>query len=377
MEKEIDTIDGLFDRIDDELIILYEAKTKKSYKWFDFVAALQLLNDRLQNEGYNEYRTRKVSRLVNVFNDLCHTIVQSYSYRVLAYDKERKVATEEWHVFGEKSRVKNIERLVIDELEEYYESLSLPEQKLHSSDNLKMTKIKYLLSGCDEDSAELASIYSSDSDEMDNSLKSLKDEWGAVALNRDQLLSERRGDFNEIFKMDSNIIYQHKIDFERYVKELKAERNILGGSIKDSSTQTYPNAQSANFSVNKSYEEMQRILTELQQQGFISADTTIGTFYYRMTGNGEPVQGRICWVKRARNRAISLTSLIDFLVTIGIKLESALSMVDDVFCRVDGSNIALPNDTKTTARSNWWQSRDISEYHQTIMAIINDGQATK
>lgn len=251
MGKEIDTIDGLFDRIDDELIILYEAKTKKSYKWFDFVAALRLLNDILQNEGYNEYRTRKVSRLVNVFNDLCHTIVQSYSYRVLAYDKERRVATEEWHIFGEKSRVENIERPVIDELEEYYESLSLPEQELHSSDNLKMTKIKYLLSGCDEDSAELTSIYYPDSDEMDSSLKSLKAEWGAIALNRDQLLSERRGDFNEIFKMDSNIIYQHKIDFEKYVKELKVERNILGGTIKKADTVS----NAADYSVNMDYVE--------------------------------------------------------------------------------------------------------------------------
>lgn len=126
------------------------------------------------------------------------------------------------------------------------------------------------------------------------------------------------------------------------------------------------------FSVNKSYEVMQRILTALQQQRFVSTNTKIEEFYYRMTGNGEPVQGRICWVKKAKNKAISLTSLIDFLVSIGVELESALSQVDDVFCREDGSNIKLPDDTKTTARNKNRQNQDLSAYHQVIKTIIDE-----
>lgn len=118
---------------------------------------------------------------------------------------------------------------------------------------------------------------------------------------------------------------------------------------------------------------MQRILTALQQQGFISADTDIGTFYYRMTGNSKPVQKRICWAKKTKNKAISLISLVDFLVTIGVRLEDALSQVDDVFCREDGSNIKLPDDTKTTARNKNRHNQDLSAHHQAIKTIIDEG----
>ena len=151
----------------------------------------------------------------------------------------------------------------------------------------------------------------------------------------------------------------------------KIEALIPSDGFDDANVQTAPNAQKTHFSVNKSYDEMQRILTALQQQGFISADTTIETFYYRMTGNSKPVQKRICWVKKAKNKVISLTSLIDFLVTIGVELDSAFLHVDDVFCREDGSNIKLPDDTKTTARKKN-RNKDLSAYHQVIKTIIDE-----
>lgn len=164
-----------------------------------------------------------------------------------------------------------------------------------------------------------------------------------------------------------------------WIKEMyaKIESLIPSDGSNNACPQTPPIAQCAHFTIEKNFDEMQRILTTLQQQGFVSANTEIKAFYYRMTGNGEPVQGRICWIKKAKNKAISLTSLIDFLVTIGVELESALSQVDDVFRREDGRNIKLPNDTKTTARKKRAHSQDLSEYHQTIMAIIDDGQTTK
>lgn len=91
-----------------------------------------------------------------------------------------------------------------------------------------------------------------------------------------------------------------------------------------------------------------------------------------MTGASKPVQGHICWVKKAKNKSISLTSLIDFLVTIGVELESALSQADDVFCREDGGNIKLPDDTKTTARKKNRNNQDLSAYHQVIKTIIDE-----
>lgn len=152
----------------------------------------------------------------------------------------------------------------------------------------------------------------------------------------------------------------------------KIESWIPSNGSYNANVQAAPDAQSVHFSVNKSYDEMQRILTALQQQGFVSANTETKVFYYRMTGNGEPVQGHICWVKKAKNKSISLTSLIDFLVTIGVELESALSQVDDVFCREDGGNIKLPDDTKTTARKKNRNNQDLSAYHQVIKTIIDE-----
>lgn len=76
-----------------------------------------------------------------------------------------------------------------------------------------------------------------------------------------------------------------------------------------------PAAQTAHFSVDKSYEEMRRVLTALQQQGFISAGTTIETFYYRMTGMGVPTNGKVEWIKKGKKRKsdISKSSLVYFL----------------------------------------------------------------
>lgn len=235
-------INDLFKVIDDQLLILSEARRQGRYKWFDFVCALNLLNGRIQDEGYNEYRTRKVSQLVNVFNDLCQTIVQSCSLRVLAYNKDNKIATTEWHILGKDSRVETIESPVISGLENYYEQLSLPERELHSADHLKTTKIKYLLMGCTEDSKDLVSIYYPDSDETDSSMKSFIAEWSAFALRHYQLLNEKRGDFNEIFKIDSNTIYKYRISFEEYVTELKAERHIIFQSQKAAEMQTQCNS---------------------------------------------------------------------------------------------------------------------------------------
>ena len=256
MTQEI-KIDDLFARIDDELIILSEAKQKGEYKWFDFIAALRLLNDKLQSEVHHEYRKRKVSRLVNVFNDLFHTVVQTCCKRIISYDKERKISTEEWYIFGAESG--------------------------------DVVKISYLLRDC-----------------LDKNDVLFEDRWW-----NDVLRNGRQTDFRDFFDMQLDLD-KYKTSFEEYIMQLKAERNVSGGLIKADRT---PISKVAHFFVKKSYEEIQRILIALQQQGFVSADTTIDTFYFRMTGEGMPMRNKIEWIKKGKKRKndISKSSLVYFL----------------------------------------------------------------
>lgn len=92
-----------------------------------------------------------------------------------------------------------------------------------------------------------------------------------------------------------------------------------------------------HFSVAKSYEEMQRILTALQQQGFVSTNTTIETFYYRMTGQGAPTSNKIEWVKKGKkiSSSISKSSLVYFVETIAnyrvSKAKDCTNRMKDIF----------------------------------------------
>ncbi len=295
-------IDDLFARIDDELIILSEAKQKGEYKWFDFIAALRLLNDKLQSEVHHEYRKRKVSRLVNVFNDLCHTVVQTRCHRIISYDKERKILTEEQHIFGAESRVETIEENVDPVLQAYYEGLELPEENL--SKLCDVVKISYLLEECKPDCSDLESIYFQETDKNDVLSKCFLEDW---CLNR----FRQWKDFRDFFDMQLDLD-KYRTSFEEYIIQLKAERSVLGGLIKADRTSI---SKVAHFSVKKSYEKIQRILTALQKQGFVSTDTTIDTFYYRMTGEGIPTRNKIEWIKRGKKRKsdISKSSLVYFL----------------------------------------------------------------
>ena len=71
----------------------------------------------------------------------------------------------------------------------------------------------------------------------------------------------------------------------------------------------------AHFSVQWSYEQANRILEALQNEGFISTNTTIEVFYYRMTGRGKASDNKIEWVKRGKRRKkdISKSGLLDFV----------------------------------------------------------------
>lgn len=78
---------------------------------------------------------------------------------------------------------------------------------------------------------------------------------------------------------------------------------------------------------------MQRILTALQQQGFISADTDIGTFYYRMTGQGGSTDEKIKWIKNGKKRkdSISKRGLVYFIeIFTGDSVSKARNCTDKI-----------------------------------------------
>ncbi len=153
------SIDDLIRRIDDELLILSEAPNVGRYGWFDFKTALRKLNDKLQNDGYNEYRKRKVCEYINVFNDLCQTIVESVSYRTLAYDPKtgiKKIETYTHNSITHTVEREENEHEVMPELRAYCETLQLPEQ--YSEHLCETAKIDYLLRKCEVDYSALKKL---------------------------------------------------------------------------------------------------------------------------------------------------------------------------------------------------------------------------
>lgn len=82
---------------------------------------------------------------------------------------------------------------------------------------------------------------------------------------------------------------------------------------------------------------MQRILTALQQQGFVSNDTDVSTFYYRMTGQGTPMSNKIGWIKKGKknNSSISKRSLVYFVETIAncrvSKAKDSRNLIENIF----------------------------------------------
>lgn len=122
--------------------------------------------------------------------------------------------------------------------------------------------------------------------------------------------------------------YLYSTEVGQYVQQ------ALFGSRLGVANNTELKSDYAHFSVSKSYEEMQRILTALQQQGFISANTTIKTFYYRMTGQGTPTSDKIEWIKKGKRRKsdINKSGLLDFVFLMqGKECETPTKSFPDIF----------------------------------------------
>lgn len=333
MAKQIG-IDDLIHQIDNELIVLSEASPKGVYKYYDFKTALRILNDLLQNEGYNEFRKRKVSELINVFDDLCHTIVETVCIYDLAYDKDRKVRLSQDITYNSITHEKTVspeyETDVPPELQSHYEALQFPHYVEHI---LETVKIDYLLRTCKVDYSML-DVLDCGMDMNENPIVSEIAKRTKLGLR----VLGKRDDFSHCFDVDINVILKHRISFEEYVRRLVAERKIVE-NISDNSalTLSVPADTEGHFSVNKPYKEMQRILTALQQQGFVSAETTIGTFYYRMTGQGTPNNDKIEWIKKGKKRKgdISKSSLVYFVEVITgrrvSKAKDCTNRIKDIF----------------------------------------------
>ncbi len=216
------SIDDLIRRIDDELLILSEAPNVDRYSWFDFKTALRKLNDKLQNEGYNEYRKRKASEYINVFNDLCQTIVESVSYRTLAYDPQtgvKKIETYTHNSIAHTMKRGDNAYEVMPGLRAYCESLQLPEQ--HSEHLSETVKIDYLLRKCQVDYSTLEKLF-----DIDPEIEPVIAQMGFYS----HVLS-RKDEFERYFDVDINYHNKHRVSFEEYVKQIKAERVIEEGSL--------------------------------------------------------------------------------------------------------------------------------------------------
>lgn len=120
------------------------------------------------------------------------------------------------------------------------------------------------------------------------------------------------------------------------------------------------------FRVNKPDKEIERIHTELVNNGFISKTTTLSTFYYRMTGRGRETSLKIEWIKKTKcnKRVVSKSALIDFVYLITGLTKSQYPYVGimyDVFDISKIDNMVYSRNTKNGG----------GEYRAELETIIN------
>lgn len=221
------SIDKLINKIDDELLVLYDAPNIGKYKWFDFKKALEMLNDFIQREGAEKKYNKKVVQYIYVFNDLCKTVVKYERYRNLSYDGVKNTLTIEWRIddtIKSTMEVKSIE--VAPTSKEYVDSLTLPEEAYREP--IETVKIDYILADCEIDSSTF-NVYLKSSTIEDISDLELNRFIGSIYglghISKDRFTGKYE-DFKDIF--DFHIDTSNSwTTFERYVKSLKAERSIL------------------------------------------------------------------------------------------------------------------------------------------------------
>lgn len=236
--ENMNTVDALIEKIDNELIILHDAPNVGEYKVFDFKTALSKLGAEMKKSECSEYHKEKISNLIIVFNDLCNTIIETTFYRDLSYDAESHIAKTEVIVSNtikQNNTTTILEQEIPEELWKYYSQKSLPEQ--FSKTVSEICKYDYFKRKCKND---YSSFFPATQYHFDGDLNTVDDLVSCILVSGDLI---QKGDrFEEFFNIDINFVWKHKTSFENYVYQLKKEKALMAkdgenkrSSIKDSS----------------------------------------------------------------------------------------------------------------------------------------------
>lgn len=203
--------DQLIKKIDDELLYLHIASLKhEDYYHFNFELALKLLNAEMLRLSSNGFYQMKASQYINVFNDLCNTIVNTIFVRFLSFDsmdnilvierQERKSGFFEFVAFKERY-------IITGDSINNYSKLTYPTAFKETS---RICKFDNIISECKSVSY----------DKVDSNFVNIANDNPLVK----HLIQNEK--FNDFFDIESNIISKHKITFEKYIHDLIYERAL-------------------------------------------------------------------------------------------------------------------------------------------------------
>lgn len=216
------SIDDLFSLIDNKLIELYEAPSKKYYKVFDFKTLLGLLSDELSKNGYNDYYKKKAAHLISVFDDLCNSMVESHHVKDLSYNPNTQEIETEYithNSITNETETKKIKRAA-GELSDYFSKKELPEE--YHRQLSETCKLSYHLKKCEQDySSFLPAVSHRFTGELndENDIATYIHIMGDIPCKGDK--------FDKYFTIDSNYLWKNNISFETYIEQIYKERAVL------------------------------------------------------------------------------------------------------------------------------------------------------
>lgn len=232
--ENMNTVDALIEKIDNELTILHDAPNVGEYKVFDFKTALSKLGAEMKKSECSEYHKEKISNLIIVFNDLCNTIIETTFYRDLSYDAESHIAKTEVIVSNtikQNNTTTILEQEIPEELWKYYSQKSLPEQ--FSKTVSEICKYDYFKRKCKND---YSSFFPAVQYGFSGDLDTIDDLVDYIRVSGDLI---QKGDrFEEFFNIDINFVWKHKTSFENYVYQLKKEKALMAGGEEKQTPQT-------------------------------------------------------------------------------------------------------------------------------------------
>jgi len=201
MATELNYSDETIDKIDFELLKLYNASQNKTeYQFFDFYDELIKFNKYVLKDGSRkEYFDLQASQYKSVFRDLMFTVSMWLGTKYISYDPiNRILKTEETTSLSKvvSIKVELIERKINKESEHNFFKENIDEFILNPSSMHGVVKYNYLLIGC----------------------KSINKELRYMNLSKIE--------FDLLFK-DYSIDPNERITFEKYIKRLPAIKKHL------------------------------------------------------------------------------------------------------------------------------------------------------